>query len=91
MVLLQTDVVLLFKQVLAWNFLLLAKIGIVCFMLALAYRQTMSWRKANSLSPVLLYVEISLGVIALLMGIWMSQINYPTEANPVQQEWNVKY
>lgn len=78
MLIVQTDVMNVFQSATAWSYLLYGKIGSVCLMLLLAFRQTRRWRTKNSLQPAYLRWEIVFGIIAILAGLWMSQINYPT-------------
>lgn len=81
MLIVQTDLTLIWQSSFAWSYLLYVKIVSVCIMLALAYRQTKRWRANNSLRMNLLRWEIMLGIVAVLAGLWMSQNNYPTEMN----------
>ncbi|MDR9507487.1 copper resistance protein CopC [Brevibacillus agri] len=81
MLIVQTDVALIWQSSLAWSYLLYAKIVSVCIMLALAYRQTKRWRANGSLRMKWLRWEIIFGIVAVLAGLWMSQTNYPTDMN----------
>lgn len=74
----QTNVVSILQSSLTWSYLLYVKVASVCVMLAIAYRQTKRWRKTNGLQAKLLRWEILFGIVAILAGLWMSQINYPT-------------
>ncbi|MED1785756.1 copper resistance protein CopC [Brevibacillus fortis] len=78
MVIVQTDVMSIFQSATAWSYLLYGKMVSVCLMLLLAFRQTRRWRTKNSLQVSYLRWEIVFGIVAVLAGLWMSQINYPT-------------
>ncbi|GAA4706462.1 hypothetical protein GCM10023228_08500 [Brevibacillus fulvus] len=59
-----------------WALLLRCKVILVLFMLLLAWMQTRRWRKGELLSRDMLRLELIIGAIVLLAGVWMSQINY---------------
>lgn len=60
-----------------WSRFLVIKILLVMGMLIYAGLQNYHWKSSNMLEHDSLRTEWILGVIALLLGIWMSQIAYP--------------
>jgi copper transport protein len=77
--LMQTNLTALEQSLTIWSTLLFAKIGLVLIMLLIALNQNRRWKKgANSLSNNLLRGELLAGVITILLGVWMSQIAYPS-------------
>lgn len=84
MMVVQTDVASILQSSNPWSYLLYAKAALVGVMLAFAFRQTKRWREKNRLQPKLLRWELLLGILAVLMGLWMSQIPYPTAVAPDQ-------
>ncbi|WP_028776926.1 copper resistance CopC/CopD family protein [Shimazuella kribbensis] len=60
-----------------WSRFLILKIMLVVGMLVYAALQNRQWKKSNTLERDSLRTEWMLGLIALLLGIWMSQIAYP--------------
>lgn len=84
MLLVQTDLSSIVQSASTWSYLLYGKIASVCIMLLLAFRQTKRWRNNNGLQTSYLRWEIVLGIIAVLAGLWMSQINYPTATTSIE-------
>ncbi|MFC4769294.1 copper resistance protein CopC [Effusibacillus consociatus] len=63
---------------LTWSVLLWLKIGLLLFMLILAFQHTLQWKRdGQAVSQALLRWEWIAGILAVLAGIWMSQSNYP--------------
>jgi copper transport protein len=60
-----------------WSRFLLIKICLVFGMLIYAFFQTRQWKTVGTLEKDSLRTEWILGLLALLLGIWMSQIAYP--------------
>jgi len=81
MVMTQTEVSLLLQTVQTWSVLFANKLVLVAVMLIAAWRQTRRWGKGSPLSQPLLYGEWLAGIIVILLGVWMSQTNYPVFAN----------
>lgn len=79
----QTNVQLVLTEKGAWSILLTNKVVAVLFMLFLALLQNRQHRLIHRLSISsqgsnwLLFWEFALGLLAVLSGVWMSQINYP--------------
>ncbi|WP_449354858.1 copper resistance CopC/CopD family protein [Virgibacillus natechei] len=78
MVFLQTSWTAVVTEWMNWSTLLLIKILFTVLMLSLALFQTLKWKKGNGFStPRAVRVEWIIGLAVILIGVWMSQTNYP--------------
>lgn len=74
---LQTDWLQLLQNGSLWALLLKNKLVLVVLMLLLAVFQTFRWRQNTmSLSRGLVTLELTIGIAAILLGVWMSQTTY---------------
>jgi copper transport protein len=78
MVGMQTDWTALLTSPLLWRDLMLCKLLLTFAVLQVAFFQTKRWRtQYQSLSYTLLRVELLVAVLVILLGVWLSQIEYP--------------
>lgn len=74
----QTDWEAIISSLSAWSLLLAGKIMLLLLMLLIALRQHLRWRRQGILpARTLLVWELFFGLIAIVLGVWMSQSAYP--------------
>lgn len=74
---LQTDLPNALQIPSLWTLLLAGKVLLFLLMAGIALKQSRQWRSdGNQLSPALLRMELAIGLIALLTGVWMSFTAY---------------
>jgi len=86
MVLLQTGITAVFTEWKNWSTIIIAKILLTIAMLTLAIYQTLKWKRTGKfLTGHLIKNEWIIGLVALMLGVWMSQIAYPIPVKPYEE------
>ena len=73
----ETKILSIWSNMQTWTILLIIKIVGTLIMMALGFMQTTRLNKRYRINKVSLIIEVSIGIILILVGVIMSQINIP--------------
>ena len=74
----QTNILAIWTNIQTWSALLIVKVVLTLIMMTLGfYQTTRALGKQHRANKVTLYIELIMGIILILVGVIMSQINIP--------------